>query len=1735
MRIPSPNGSSSAPAEVSTKSYANVPDAAATEQSAAIDDFVSSTIQQYRQKLLDLSSRNPLVSFRHSERSRSHIRVIDEIPETLFSRLSMSKQMTFDPLPYPELIPPDERVPLFDRAIQNARHTDQPYRDRLVEFGPNPSDRQMQKAERELRNRVRVQLGLTPYEPTLDPKKRAGELGIPFDYDLPVPTEKVAKRHNDSKIQTLFFREDLDRKLSALRESARILLQDAGLSALYCAFGFLEYYDSEATDQKRVAPLVFYPIELNRELDRGEYHYFIQGRNDEVEINVALRELLRKQYGVELPDWVADEDNDANTLASYLSKIEQIARNRQDWALRRFVTVGLFTFSTLAMYKDLDPEIWPEPSPLNRKIILRSLIAGAEVRGSGSAPDYDIDDSALPEALLITDADSSQHSAVIDVLTGKNIVVQGPPGTGKSQTITNIIAAALDAGKSVLFVAEKMAALEVVQKRLTAAGLNPFCLELHSSKTSKSAVVQSLAVRLEHRDSPLRQGVVTSNLSALREARADLIYYVQKSNEAGGETGLSVREILLGSATRDRFRAILPPALASARLRNSLQINHHMRREMLDAAENLERQSEPLKKFGSLAGHPWRGLQNSEITDLEIDQLVTNLTLWQRSLSNIVATAQELERTIGGHLPTSAQGLTELSSRLEALPFPPANLISSLFPKLKSSEVRLRVQQLLQTLTNFVQSFDKLTTYVDEPEAALKVESDEIRRAYDILRSLGLTAGTIGAAREVMTGWRTLTTNIQNCESISTMLTVGFGLESADVGGVRAACTGIEQLLSLPKDLWRNRAANILAEDNISVFCEASEKCAALKSRRKNLQTRWNLGLLPPSAEIKQLVIALKTRSWVSAIFDSQCRRARGLAKAAAAAAPPSKSTLADELLHCAQYLDDEQLFLSDQRVRQACGAIHAGLDTDFGQILAISEWAQAVREQLARYGEDGARVLAILFEGGPDKLRELSGLSTSGSYQSLSEVLATLANNSGTLAQARERLLSKCEQLERTLETMTCTRVRESLPLSGVEPLAALVAHIEWQISEINTFAQRLDLRVEWSHDVRVWMNDIIATVDYANTITEATLPSSLEQYIFTDAAHVLRLRPWLSGFSKTQQLSEESCRAAVSLAKIDPALWCGEAVVEACDLSRLIERCHFALSHPEALHDYTNFLLAEEAAADAGIGPVLVAFSEAGEDYRELIAATEFVFYRSSAEQLLENDPRLRHHSGTGHEHLRKQYQRLDREYLALRRQLLANKLCARAIPDGNSIGRVGDLTELALVQRVSSQTRPRISLRELFRRAGKAVQALAPCWMMSPMSVAQFLEPGRLEFDLLLMDEASQIRPEEALGAIARATQVVIVGDQMQLPPTSFFQKLSTDTTDDEEEMEDVKQESVLEAAAARFFPPRRLKWHYRSEHGSLIAFSNQEFYNNDLTVFPSPYHEHPEYGVHLSQVNGVYTAGTNQEEAQAVVSAALKFMDSCPNQSLGIVAVNSKQAELIREQMDHLFASEPSAEAYRARWETELDSLFVKNLENVQGDERDVIFISTVYGKDGNGNFYQRFGPINGLYGHRRLNVLFTRAKKRVVVFSSMTPEDIQDEGKHWGVKVLKAYLQYARDGHFMPGVARTGDACDSEFEEWVLQTLRTNGFEAVTQFGFAGYRIDIAVRHPKKPGTFLCGVECDGATYHSARSVRERDRLRQEVLERLGWKIYRIWSTDWFRNPALQTKNLLEYLNKVALM
>lgn len=384
-----------------------------------------------------------------------------------------------------------------------------------------------------------------------------------------------------------------------------------------------------------------------------------------------------------------------------------------------------------------------------------------------------------------------------------------------------------------------------------------------------------------------------------------------------------------------------------------------------------------------------------------------------------------------------------------------------------------------------------------------------------------------------------------------------------------------------------------------------------------------------------------------------------------------------------------------------------------------------------------------------------------------------------------------------------------------------------------------------------------------------------------------------------------------------------------------------------------------------------------------------------------------------------------------------------------------------------------------------------------------------------------------PESALGALMRASQTVVVGDTNQLPPSNFFRTVVDDEDDDEDET--VLNESILEMANATFRPPRRLRWHYRSRHSALIAFSNRLVYDDDLVVFPSADEGSKRMGVELREVPGLYKSGTNPIEAQALVDATMAFMRSDPDRSLGIVTLNQKQRELVREEFEARSAGDTQVQDYLERWREHNDGLeefFIKNLENVQGDERDVIFIGTVYGRETEGTrVMQRFGPINGLAGRRRLNVLFTRAKQKVVTFSSMTSADIvADENGNAGAYMLKRWLEYARTGVLEAGKTTKREP-DSEFEVYVINQIKAMGCEPVPQVGVAGYFIDIGIRHPQWLHGYLLGVECDGANYHSAKSARDRDRLRQEVLEGLGWRLHRIWSTDWFNNPHREAERL----------
>ena len=518
---------------------------------------------------------------------------------------------------------------------------------------------------------------------------------------------------------------------------------------------------------------------------------------------------------------------------------------------------------------------------------------------------------------------------------------------------------------------------------------------------------------------------------------------------------------------------------------------------------------------------------------------------------------------------------------------------------------------------------------------------------------------------------------------------------------------------------------------------------------------------------------------------------------------------------------------------------------------------------------------------------------------------------------------------------------------------------------------------------------------------------------------------------------------------------------------------------------------------------------------------------FYSRLLSELYANDEVLNSFSTNDHNLLVKEFRILDSKQQLYARKRLAS-LLAQRVPVSNLVN--SGSAETSILRREIAKKRRNKSIRRLFSEIPNLLQVLKPCMMMSPLSVSVFTNPERFRFDVAIFDEASQVFPEDSVGAIMRAKQVVVVGDNKQLPPTSFFRISEPDEaelTDEENDLESL--ESILDECSTAGLPEKKLLWHYRSWHESLIAFSNYHFYMNRLSTFPSSSFDGLDSGICFEYVsNGVYDRAKsrkNIEEARRVAEMVMSHAKTKAGVSLGVVAFSEAQQTAILDRIEELRSQDQSVEDFFG--EDKLEPFFVKNLENVQGDERDEMIFSIGYGRDASGKLTMNFGPLNKNGGERRLNVAITRAKKKVTVVSSIRGGDISAEIQTPGVRALREYLNYAEQGGSKEFLLRetenTGGEFESPFETEVYEELTARGFNVHKQVGCSGYRIDLAIVDDEHPGRYIAGIECDGAMYHSARTARDRDRLRQQVLEKLGWKIIRIWSRDWIfdRNSEME--------------
>lgn len=1517
----------------------------------------------------------------------------------------------------------------------------------------------------------------------------------------------IATRHADTRLQTRLTPAGLQKRLLDLYYDARTLEEEQGVNILFLALASLKWVDPINPANIRYAPLILIPVALER--GNAAEKFKLRWRQEDAAANLSLEAYLDRVHGIKLPAFEASDDFDP---AGYIAKVAEAVEAKKDWAVNpNDIVLGFFSFAKFLMYRDLDPATWPADSKLAEHELVRSLVSDGFDEGEPLlSEDEPVDAHVAPSSMVhIVDSDSSQTMAVHEVRRGRNLVIQGPPGTGKSQTIANVIASAVADGKTVLFVAEKMAALEVVKRRLDHTGVGDVCLELHSNKANKRAVLEELR-RTWELGTPKGEDLATLN-ARLTEARDRLNEHARRLHASLGAAGFTPYQVI-GQLTRLKQAGQQPTDLALDRSSEWTVNELHERSGLL--AELIER----VRDIGVPAQHVWRGIELEAALPPDVDRLVKRIEELLSRLDALrddgAALATILELPEPATLATY-DDLTQLASRLAEAPDLEPNALGAEEWADRNAEIAVLVTagERLAKLGNRLAPVFKPAAWAAElAPAAETLAPLPASMTLEAFARAGLLADQIPTLLEDA---KRLSQALGRVEAPPTMRGIDEMVRVAD----RVACAPAADAGAFAAELWEN---------GVEQAADLAKSVEVLEKARSDIgaglsENAWDVDL----SDARRVLAAHGAGffRWFSGEWRTAARTARSYLS-------NPKSPL------------EQQLALLDAlgRGRRALETISA--EDQFGRTAFASAW---------RGGRSQSAPLIALVEW----MRSLKGLGAEP------RLVASKGPDREEVSSLTSRLRAKTEALRGSLTALwdDLGAARDVAFSSAGEAALAeleLVQAATAQLSNAHNLYVRIAVIVDSSLQVRrealaelAEGQQLAARIDQQAELGQRAF-GSIWNGPKSEWDTLRGTAEWIIANLDIHGLAARVGDRPALLARCQEAASARDRLVEAGEtLIRDVKATAISLIAPGTLRetaiDGLNRSLCEWRDESEQLSKWVAYRTRANKaialDLRDLVqrlhdgkvvpedaqTTFEMAYFEAVFGDQVKRDPELAQFDGDLHNRLVQTFSDLDRQRI---RQSALEVVRAhhKCIPPqaGGKVGPLGTLRgEIA-------KKRGHMPIRKLMHQAGVAIQALKPVFMMSPLSVAQFLEPGSITFDLLVMDEASQIQPVDALGAIARCRQVVVVGDPQQLPPTAFFAKMTgnSDGADEEDVGARVADiESILGLFTARGLPMRMLRWHYRSRHESLIAVSNRQFYENKLFIVPSPYTAQAGMGLRFHHIaDGVFESGTtrtNPIEAKAVARAIVEHAISHPELSLGVVAFSAAQRRAILDQVELLRRVLPAEhEAFFQAHPAE--PFFIKNLENVQGDERDVIFISVGYGPTAPGlKPPMRFGPLGQDGGERRLNVIISRAKRRCEIFASMTDEDIDPDfaSTRKGVFAFKMFMHFARTGRMTIAEPSARDP-DSMFEEQVAEALHARGYQVHRQVGIAGFFIDLAIADPERADRYLLGIECDGAAYHDARSARDRDRLRQAILEDHGWIIQRIWSTDWFRRPKAELERVV---------
>jgi hypothetical protein len=1629
----------------------------------------------------------------------------------------------------------------------------------------------------------------------------------------------------------------LIRALGNIRTLARASRTELGLNSLYLGFGLLKWTELGSTTVNS-APLLMVPADI--EVKDGRDRFVLTFFDDDIVLNPTLAAFLsdsRLGYNLELPEYQEDQNI---PLSDYLHEIETRVAPRQ-WQVESKVILRLFSFQTIRMGKDMDQARAIDLYPTTIRLLAHE--AGAAPSTPLPALPQDPDQQLRPDEFFqVLEADASQIEALAAARSGAALVLHGPPGTGKSQTIVNLIAQAIADRKTVLFVSQKKAALDVVYRRLTQLGLDKFCLQAHSDKANKRAILNELQL-VYHNARKTIAPLQPQDYQTLYSQRNRLNTVARELNTPLGELGWTLQHVqghLIQAKDVPNVRSPigLPPN------QTALEVGAAQWLAIQDAARAW---IDACQALGCAPDtHPWRHLAHTTPPippgqfQLELQALLQTLDqiarfaadipprlglpagdrlphfAWFLRVAQILQDAPVLMREwfsifplpggegkVRGSSPAPDESLGEeknphptLSQKAREKQDPHPALSQGaresfteaqhLTTTILSGRQKLR-QQLVAPgiekldhaaiLQGLQQQLTALNHGLSKP-----YEAAQSNQRHELNRTLVEAKSALEAALRLL-------------EHVTNKFGFGFALSLASMDWL----SGLGRLCSSdprPQPTWFNLVE--LARLRNWVQNDVVKAAGQYTQARARVQSQWTDDILGLDVDWLSNYLEVKHKSQVERLFSGEFRTwSNGMARFWRA----SKKVGYEDFVFLLQDLKQIRTSLawlkaSEPALQKSLGPRYQGPYSNFDAILKAIAQTEAIvqhyRGQIippafqkslcegtfkssewdqfsTQFGQSATRLrLAVQNLIPVSNWPEFVKKAGQGDNLAVRPALAWVNELSATFDQVNLRYDSLLPHFQAAPPGFVA--LVDVLKTAG-EIVAAETRFTAQTAALQTTFANYFSgLPTDWAAlgqalDVAGRLHQTLLEqtappgLDLAAALAQATSPAhpnALARQFFQSGAaleknYTRRIGELVAHFA-TPDVGVDLCVDPGGTHSVDPGRThrCAPTLVDA-PFEQVRAWLDELLANIDHLPAWQQFADAMQEATAQGLvdvcGEVLQSQPAAVSQLTEIVHKRFCQMWLSEAGQRL---PLAGNLKIVQHKQQVQAFQKLDQKLMHTQREkvLLAWQSNLPAVSNSVPDSQAG------ILSREFQKKRAHLPLRRLFAKIPDLFLKLKPCVLMSPLSVAAYLDLEAFQecFDMVIFDEASQVKPAFAIGAILRGKQVIVAGDTKQLPPTDFFRV----TGDMEEYLED---ESGAEDDAAIAEPlesilgefiglpgvrQATLLWHYRSRHEALIQFSNAAYYHNDLITFPGPSVDSARAAIRFVETAGVYDRGKTRQNAAEARRVVELIREHCQTygakQSLGVITLSTAQEDAIRDELKHALDQAGDELAQFSDFLNEDaasdEPFFIKSLERVQGDERDTILLSVGYGPDAAGKITQNFGPINMDGGERRLNVAITRARRELIVVASLGPGDIRitDKSKP-GLSDLKRFLEYCQGSGDVQRAQAPAAPDATPFETAIRAAIQEMGYHVDQNVGLGQYQIGLAVRNPARPDEYAVAIETDGPTYAAVGTARDREWLRPHILSGMGWKrVVRLWSREWLEQPKQAAQALKTALHDAHL-